>query len=235
MTTAENQSADFAKGDTLRFKLKRIYLAVLVLLLTCTGAFANNTAGPNNPTVASGSGWTTPSGIESTSTVAHVSVLAGGNSSFLVGSAFGFAIPTGSTINGIVVSFDREEVLGSGQLETGTVSVTKTVGVQAGNRKIGSAPWTTSFVTETYGASNDLWGTTWTVADINGTGFGFFIDVIETSASYNRTAGVQNYTITVTYTLPAVASGIALFVGWPATSQTQGIIVGSKRERGATR
>lgn len=217
--------------------LKRIYLAIPVLLLTCTGAFAN-TAGPNNPTVATGSGWANPSGIDASSSTASVSVAAGDTSNFLIGSSFGFSIPTASTINGIVASFAREQFGGSGQLETDQIFLTKTVGTKAGNAKSGGANWTGSLVTETYGTSGDLWGTTWTVADINSTGFGFVIDVSEIGGVSARTAGVQNFVITVYYTPPAapvVARGVALFAGRSTASQERGIIVGRKRERGAGR
>lgn len=55
-------------------------------------------------------------------------------------------------------------------------------------------PWNTTDTYISYGSSSDLWGTTWTVADINATNFGAVL-----SASVNNgTAQVDHMRITVT-------------------------------------
>jgi hypothetical protein len=54
----------------------------------------------------------------------------------------------------------------------------------------------------TYGSSTDLWGTTWTPADINAAGFGAALAVTEISSrGANETAHVDHITITVHYDL----------------------------------
>jgi hypothetical protein len=55
---------------------------------------------------------------------------------------------------------------------------------------------------QAYGNSTDLWGTTWTPADINNTGFGAVLSVFNTRSFGAATATVDFMRITVTYTLP---------------------------------
>ncbi len=57
--------------------------------------------------------------------------------------------------------------------------------------------------TATYGSASDLWGTTWTPAEINNTNFGVSLSVLNQSGFSSRTASVDYIQITVTYTAPA--------------------------------
>ena len=171
--------------------------------------------GPLNPTAASqdSSGtvsWSTPTGIEGISTFATQSEpqSTSNTTNKLIGTGFGFAIPAG-TINGITVSYDATV--------SSTVSYTnEPVQIQllkasaaVGTPKTDTNNWTTSVVTYTYGGVSDLWGTTWSASDINGSGFGFQInDVPDHGATglVGRVQSVQNYKITVTYTAAAAHS-----------------------------
>jgi len=174
--------------------------------------------GPFNPTVAGSSNslWANAAGIEGSSSFASQTVTATSTSDKLYGSSFStFTVPTGATILGITVSFVREQS-GTGQANTNLVQLTKVSGTPTGNTSHGSgANWTASPVQETWGATNDLWGTTWAPADVNSTGFGFIMNFDETGGVNSVTGKVQNYLITVTFS---------------AVTRTQGIIIGSRQE-----
>ena len=56
----------------------------------------------------------------------------------------------------------------------------------------------------TYGGASDLWGTTWTAAQVNGSDFGVRIIADEISGTDSVTARVDHVTVTIDYT-PAPA------------------------------
>jgi hypothetical protein len=82
-------------------------------------------------------------------------------------------------------------------------------GSAAGTAKTPLSVWTASAVAETAGSTSDLWGTTWTLAQINASGFGFQMvaEGDNTVGSLDRVLSVNAYSITVTYT---TASGLSL-------------------------
>jgi hypothetical protein len=55
---------------------------------------------------------------------------------------------------------------------------------------------------QSYGNATDLWGSTWTPADINNAGFGAVLSVFNTRSLGAATATVNFMQITVTYTIP---------------------------------
>jgi hypothetical protein len=169
------------------------------------------TAGPLTPSTASGAGWTNPSNIEGSSSYAEVDVAHGNDDveSPLIGTNFGFTIPAGSTINGIAISFTRK--VSSTTTFTATTNSIQLLkaGSAAGTAKTPGNFWTASDVAETAGSTSDLWGTTWTLAQINASGFGFQMvaEGDNTVGSLDRVLSVNAYSITVTYT---TASGLSL-------------------------
>jgi len=90
---------------------------------------------------------------------------------------FGFSIPSSATIVGILVERDAYRTSGSGEggdIEGYLMKSGSKVGANL------SAAWISSD-TDTYysyGGSTYLWGTTWTPAEINDSGFGFWLKVI---------------------------------------------------------
>lgn len=88
---------------------------------------------------------------------------------------FGFSIPTDATINGIVVEFERYTD-GSDVIDN-IIRLVKG-GSVVGDNKSAGASWTTGTDPDSYesfGGAADLWGTSWTPSDINGTTFGVVI------------------------------------------------------------
>jgi Tfp pilus assembly protein PilX len=85
----------------------------------------------------------------------------------------------------------------SAALQDGTVQLLK-AGSPVGNNKASATAWTTSPVAVNYGSSADLWGTTWTAADLNAGNFGLRFAAKNVGAG-TATASLDYVTITVNY------------------------------------
>lgn len=178
--------------------------------------------GPRTPTSAATTApnWTNHANIEGNSVFATFIVSFGDDtvSGGLQGTNLGFSIPAASVINGIVVSFNRK-CSSASLFNAATWGVTMLkAGVTAGNTKSSvSGNYTTSSVAETYGTSSDLWGTTWTTAQINASNFGFQVRAegdYSLGGSGTRTMSINNYTVTVYYTSALSKSVCSQVVGW---------------------
>lgn len=76
-------------------------------------------------------------------------------------------------------------------------------GAPVGTNKASATEWNTaSYATVSYGGVADLWGTTWTVAQINAATFGVGLSATVTSG----TADVDSIAVTVSYTISGVGS-----------------------------
>lgn len=103
---------------------------------------------------------------------AILSVLSG-DTHYLKASGFGFSIPAGCLIKGIFVEIEKS---------ASNISLLATVadnsvrlikgGAIAGTDHSLSGNWPSSESYYSYGGASDLWGTGWTVADINSPNFG---------------------------------------------------------------
>lgn len=126
---------------------------------------------------------------------------ASGTTPYKTGAGFGFAIPTGATILGIVASFNRDVSNAALDANTNNIIMYK-AGVQVGTSKGPGGAWNTVPSNESYGNSSDLWGAAWTPADINDPGFGFGIQV-----DYNNNGPGSyvlhglSYSVTIYYAL----------------------------------
>ena len=138
--------------------------------------------------------WTNPANIGSPSSFASISLAASVTSGDLDASNFGFTIPTGATINGVVVKIDRKASASSAIQYTG---VTLSAG---GTTKTPGGLWITSVVTDTIGSSSDLWGATLTPTIVNNSSFGVTIVAVNVSGGTNKTASVANGNIIIYYT-----------------------------------
>lgn len=63
-----------------------------------------------------------------------------------------------------------------------------------------SSAWPTSNTAKTYGSTSDLWGATWTAAQINASNFGVRLTATNSSAYTAATADVDYISVTVQYT-----------------------------------
>jgi hypothetical protein len=110
----------------------------------------------------------------------------------------GFGIPYSATILGIEINIIMSTVSsqGSGNI-TGYFNLVKATDSRVGTEKTQSVP-VGSGGSYTIGASNDFWGTTWTVAEIHSSEFG--VDVGFNYASGNYSVGVEKVSANIYYT-----------------------------------
>ena len=124
-------------------------------------------------------------------------------------SPVGNNIPATAIIRGIQVDIVRNASATS-SLRDEDVYLLK-AGVATGNDEANTGTWWgTADTTVTYGGSSDLWGTTWTPAQINANNFGVRLRVRNAHGSLARTASINRIRVTVTYSsVPAAAIGSA--------------------------
>ncbi len=107
-------------------------------------------------------------------------------------------IPSEAIINGIEVNIrGRANFLNA--VNDSTVVLLKG-GVPVGNNYATGMTWTNSVTTFTYGGTTDLWGTTWTPAEINAADFGLRFQAGYVGSN-NRQAQIQYIEINVCYTV----------------------------------
>lgn len=190
------------KRTTLNFLLLAIFL-----LIGTTEAFSQSQTriagvGENN---GSGRVWNNPGNITADDTNYATAALTGNETSrYLRARDFGFTIPTGATITGISVTIMRQSSSNAGgnSVDDNVVRLMKNLTL-AGNNYATTTDWPTTMSAANYGTgTTDMWGTTWTEADINNANFGLYFRVTNESGN-NRTASVDYVEITVYYTNPA--------------------------------
>ena len=145
---------------------------------------------------------------------------------YLRGTNYGFTIPAGATINGIQVTI--------GRMSTGTtapfirdnvVKLVKGGLISAGtNKALTTTDWpsTTTITPVTYGGVTDLWGDSWTPAEINASNFGVVLSVSNVNTSRSRTPSVDYMQVTVTYTTDTTAPVIASHANIITTADSLG-------------
>jgi len=127
-------------------------------------------------------------------------------------SNLGLSLPTGATIDGIVVEIEKHTAGGDNAVDY-DVRLTKVAGTQIGTNKADTTTnWAQSDPNSytSYGGASDLWGTTWTEAEVESSGFGL-VFCGKSNNDANVDLNVDHISITVYYTpLPSVdLSGIA--------------------------
>ena len=172
-----------------------------------TGASVSTGSGGTKP-------WGNPGGItaddSSYASTAGVFYTTEG-SYFLRATNFGFSIPSGATINGITATIRANASYYDG-FAGDYVYVTSVVllkgGTRGGSDLSDSADIISSEASYVYGATNTLWGNTWSASDINSSNFGLdfqvvlvdtngqgaypFVDYIQLSIDYTPAAASTN-------------------------------------------
>lgn len=167
--------------------------------------------GPNSPAAATGNSggpgannWSDPTNCFASDDSRATVVLAPSDSSrFLKATSFGFAVPGGATIDGIAVEIERSCSLVSDTISDAAVQIVKG-GVAGGDDKSAAGNWPSLEAYRSYGGVADLWGLTWTAADVNDAGFGAAI-AAQGGAS-GGTARVDHVRVTVYYTEAAAGA-----------------------------
>jgi hypothetical protein len=117
-------------------------------------------------------------------------------SQYLHANTFSMGVPTGSTIVGIQVEIERKVSIASGVIDD-AVKLVKGGVVSTTNRSAGAA-WSTSDTYDVFGGPTDLWGETWTAAQVNATNFGCVV-ACRHNAGSAPTASVDHIRIKIYY------------------------------------
>lgn len=168
------------------------------------------TAGPNyagtaaNDTSSGTVAWTDPTNATASDDVrATITTGASNISNYIKATNFGFSVPAGSTIDGILVEIEEDrngQENGSGR-ESGIKIVKADGTIGTTNKSTGAAlPTTDTFVS--YGGAADLWGEAWTSTDTNDVDFGAVFNVWGVTNTGQQV--VDSFRITITYTAAPV-------------------------------
>jgi hypothetical protein len=111
---------------------------------------------------------------------------------------FDYFLPTGATVLGILVEIDRKSTL-TDSIWDGSIFLRNSLG-QVGEDKAMGGYWDPIDNDEydSYGGPTDLWGTTWSVADINSADFGLDI-FVNSSGLVTTEARIDYVRITIYY------------------------------------
>ena len=149
--------------------------------------------------------WVDPSNVGAND-AAYASITAttfdtGDVSYLLKATNFSMGVPTGATINGILVEIER--YCDSGEVcEDVDVCLTKDGSARVGDDKSAGADFNAGSVTTvSFGGAADLWGTTWTAAEVNASTFGVLYKM--GAVNDNADGYVDFIRVTITYTVVA--------------------------------
>lgn len=156
---------------------------------------------------AGGNAWGNPAdAVSSNNAYAFSSLGASELSEFLLATDFGFDIPAGAIIDGVLVEIERSST------EVDRVSDFDVFlfleGATVGDDSADSAFWPTSDAYQSYGGSSDLWGGSWTPAQINDASFGVGL-AVATGGGGAADANVDHIRITVYYHAVHAVTGSA--------------------------
>lgn len=204
---------------------------------TVPATFANDNANGGTAT------WTNPSNVivTGTTTFAQIAGTAGVPSEYLKSTNCSFAIPTGVGILGISYSLNGKNGSGFGGtlhdvrvVKAGTVGSTNNIGAI-------TFPTGTTVTSQVFGGAANLWGTTWTPADINNSGFGCAVSGTCTAKQViDLNTLFMNVTYTTPYTIPTnqatylIDTTAARAITLPAASSSLFVTIKDKTGTAAT-
>jgi hypothetical protein len=142
--------------------------------------------------------WSNPNNAKVSDNIYAIAIAV---SHYLKATNFGFSIPTGATVNGILVEIERKVIVESGWgIKDVNVKIVKADGSIGSTNKADTVNnWPTSDTYKSYGGTTDLWGETLIPADINNSNFGVVLNI--TANSGDDTANVDHIRITVYYSI----------------------------------
>lgn len=152
---------------------------------------------PTNAEVSDGIYATATNPVSGTPAVTH----------YLKVTNYGFSIPTTASINGILVQVQRKAFSDfTNNVIDNSINIVKSTGAIGATNKATATHWPTTEAYADYGSSSDLWGETWTPADINNSNFGAAVSASINGFDTFDTGSVDYVSITVDYT-PAATDG----------------------------
>lgn len=179
------------------------YISLVILLLPFLGFSQSQTFSPSTITTNTSVGtidWNNTGnvsanggGVAETNTMAKNEI-----SYYIVSTNFGFSVPAGATITGIEVKINKAaQPVGDGGMKDQNINIIKGGAIGSTNRK-DNGTWGTTLAYTTYGTSTDMWGETWTPAEVNASDFGIALTVKKTGNG-TKVAEIDHITITVHY------------------------------------
>lgn len=193
-----------------RHRLALVVAAAFAVAGLATSAHAESQGPLSGASASQGTGagpdWVPVTGVLTSDDVRASVTLGNDEVTEVVGPfGLGFSIPDSATINGVEVSIERRGEAISGTPETRIILRKND---NSNVLRVDNSAWPVSDSVLTVGGASDLWGTTWTAADINGTGFGFRPQIqVRTRASDSGTFELDHVTITVYFTRAVPALG----------------------------
>ena len=199
-----------------RSKIVTIFFCSVLFMYNQTHAQCT-ASGPRNPGTAKDSSYpgsdfafsspnNTFTSNGSYSSAGSIASLISGQTDYLKVTNFGFTIPTSATICGIQVDVEKSAaaLLGLGSITDNNARILQ--GNTAGTDVPNAGAWPTTDTYISYGGSNQLWGLSWTAADINSSNFGFLfsaniIGFFNGIITVLPIAQVDNIRITVYYSV----------------------------------
>jgi hypothetical protein len=186
--------------------MKRILIYIFLLCFCWSPAYAEVTDWLSPGTAASvdrddKADWVNPDNIKTVDTAYARNALGSKTyGDWLRATNFNFdaVIPEGATIVGIEVQKIRTSSGGSGYLHDDVVRLRKTSG-QVGDNKANASLWTSTGTTDYYGGESDLWGTTWSRAEVVSEDFGVDMSIFNDHAEDLIYARIYNARIRVYY------------------------------------
>ncbi len=199
----------FSKGAAIL-----VGFALVMSFVPAANVASAATSGPNYPTAGANiqkttgyANWT-DTGMATSSDNNRAKLLNfvhDGYSNYLRVTGFGFAIPSGATINGITATIERQTSSGSDIRDDEIRLLTNASGAAAtstSNKATTTISWPENTDgTRTYGGTSDTWGSSWTPAQVNDPTFGLILSVKNYESTGNEDAYVDTVTMTITYTV----------------------------------
>lgn len=176
--------------------------------------------------------WANPNRVTTSDDLyARARLDAGDTTKYLMVADFGFALAPGAVILGIDVQVEiKHELLADG---ADASIVLMKGGTAVGADRVGTGIYEDKDRINTYGSSTDMWGTTWTAADINDAGFGVLFSATRNSGPNDLYIYIDQILVTVYFTggsciLPISladfeahrADDNSVAVNWVTTSET---------------
>jgi hypothetical protein len=118
-------------------------------------------------------------------------------SHYLKATNFGFTIPAGAAINGIMVEFEKRGGGATSSVDS-AVRIIKADGALGTENKASGDYWPTTDTYIAHGAVDNLWSEAWSAANINDIDFGVALSVVH-SQNFGGSS-IDHIRITITYT-----------------------------------
>ena len=186
--------------------------AMLLLVMSSAAEAVTVTGSPTTCTSVTGVGtlaWSNPGNalaLDGVYTLATATSATGTQlTNYLKCSGYGFNIPSTATINGITVNIVRHiSSTNNTSGQDNAVRVVDSTGAIGTTDRSTATAYTTADVTDPHGGAADLWGATWSPANINSANFGvaYSGNITKTSTSTTRAINIDVIQISVDYTVP---------------------------------